>query len=554
MKNLILTVFLILSLSISAVEAASTDEEDSVFSLKVDLPDEEDSFAETDLEALFTDEDMIEQLDDADEDSAPAEELLKNEELIWGGIYRGKFTFSYDWDNIVTEEYDPLTPTSKSLTPVVSGNLYFDSRPDTEFRVFGKFKLTTEDTTLFGGLGDIAGLADLENISVETDENDNFVINFGDPEEEEEEDSENTAGEEEPGTGTPPSITISVFELFSDFSYKDTLFFRFGKHTIKWGVGYFWSPADILNLTSIDVENPDQDREGPVSLKTHIPFNLNNSYLFLIANEGIEPSETAVAPKFEFVLGGSEIGIGAYYQKALAPRAVVMITSSVRDFNIFTEGVVSYGSDKTFIRRSKDQSAAEQDVEDDFEIVLDTYTLESIPVFSGTAGFSYMHEFENNAGSLMLMGQYLFNGEGYKDSSLLKAGYYLLQNTDSNGLALPAEEQPEDYIEPPAIGFGDLTNFGQHYGALIINWNNIFNTDLNFTAFAMANFSDLSGIVSPSLSYTFFNRITLSTGFRVTFGNEGDELTNPAALFSGGENQGPTLSITIDASIGGGSF
>ena len=39
-----------------------------------------------------------------------------------------------------------------------------------------------------------------------------------------------------------------VSELFSDFQFRDTLFFRAGKQTINWGVGYFFSPADLLYI------------------------------------------------------------------------------------------------------------------------------------------------------------------------------------------------------------------------------------------------------------------------------------------------------------------
>ena len=71
----------------------------------------------------------------------------------------------------------------------------------------------------------------------------------------------------------------------------------------------------------------------------------------------------------------TEIGVGAFYQRDLAPRAVATVTTTIGDFAVFGEGVASWGSDRVFVRPSKDQTAAEDDLEDDLEIVLDTYTV-----------------------------------------------------------------------------------------------------------------------------------------------------------------------------------
>lgn len=130
------------------------------------------------------------------------------------------------------------------------------------------------------------------------------------------------------------------------------MFFRAGKHTIHWGTGYFFSPADVLNLTSIDPEEPEEQREGPVSLKTHIPVNVHNGYLYLIVHDIDKPDEIAAAPKIEFVIGNTETGIGAYIRKDDSPRGVVAVTTPFLDLDLFGEAVVSYGSDITFIRET----------------------------------------------------------------------------------------------------------------------------------------------------------------------------------------------------------
>jgi hypothetical protein len=560
------------------------DGEDAIDeSEETDDAGEIDVFALDDLDKLFESGDMIEEADESAtaEDAAPQDQFLVTEKVEWGGNFRGTLGMSWTWNDLWTPGFD-ITAYSASLSPTVSSSLYFDARPKNTFRVFGKMKIATgsaADSFLSGidltDLGNVdltalifpqpaqpAQTADGSDDQPPSDEDtDPGTPGDYDPDADLDPvvDEETDESEEQEGSGTPlfeqpTSLTLSIPELFADFSWEDKLFFRFGKHTIKWGVGYFWSPADVLNLTPIDTEDPTADREGPISLKVHLPFQVHNAYFYLISNNADEPLDLALAPKFEFVVGNTELGIGAFYQRRLAPRAIAMFSTSIRDVDIFGEGIVSYGSDRIFVRRAADQSRATSDRDDDLETVLETYTEDSRPFFSGTIGLIYLNMDKN----INLYGQYLFNGEGYKNSSLLEPAYYLLQNPDSNGLAIPdGEERPDDYEDPPALSVGDVTNFGRHYAAMGINFNEIGDTALSITTFGLVNFNDLSGIFSPSLSVKIFDYITINFGIRMTFGEPGDEYTDPTALLGVGDGDGsggPLISITLDVSMGGGSF
>ena len=72
-------------------------------------------------------------------------------------------------------------------------------------------------------------------------------------------------------TESPLDPNLRLHELFADFVLGDRAFFRVGKQTINWGVGYFFSPADIINVGRIDPENPEAEREGPVALRLNLP-------------------------------------------------------------------------------------------------------------------------------------------------------------------------------------------------------------------------------------------------------------------------------------------
>lgn len=523
-----------------------------------DIGDAVDPFA--DLDSLF-DEEMVEVVEDPDAIVDPEQGLLESEELRWGGRIRGNLSTDFRWDTTSPDDFDPVDPDERALSPSIGADLFFDARPDPQFRAFGEFKIETSGSddgdNLTGAINDAAISGDLpegwtREEELETgdtviiDDNGDEVFRVA---------AESDEEEYEPGTGTAPSLELSVYELFSDFNYREQLFFRFGKHTIQWGAGYFFSPADVLNLSAVDAEDPTADREGPVSLKTQYPFGINNAYLYLIANTGARPLEVAVAPKLEVVVGQTELTLAGYYQRALAPRIIGMFSTSVGEVDLFGEGVVSLGSDRVFVRASQKQLTEFTDPPDGLETVLDTYTIDWLPLVSATAGFRYLKELEEDRGSLLFLGQYFFNGEGYADSSLLEAAAFLAQNPDTNGLALDESAQPDDYAEPPALGFGDLSNWGRHYAAASLGWTGILGSDLGVTLFGLLNLSDLSGIVTPALQFPLLEEFSLSVSGRLTFGDQGDEYTNPAALFTGEDDAtGGTFGLTLSIGLGGGSF
>ena len=523
------------------------------------------------LDALFATDEMIDDAADPDavQAAAPQADLLRTEGVRWGGRISGSVGLDYEWDDVWTPDFGIFDPTGESLTPTIAADLFFDARPQEEFRAFGKLQITTTADgggLDFGGFTFTAGQVDESNLPEgwTAEENEDGETEIRNEEgtliitlpAEDEIDDEAEDEEDEGSTGTAPGLEISVFELFADYVWKDTLFFRFGKHTIKWGTGYFFSPADVLNLTAVDAEDPTADREGPISLRVLYPFGITgNAYFYAITNTGAGPLDVAIAPKVEFAVGSGEVGIGGYYQRTLAPRLVGLYSGSFGEIDLFGEAVLLYGSDRVFVTPSRDQSAAEEDPDDDLEMVLDTYQVSDGLFLDATAGFRYLKEWDGGT-SLALIGQYFWNGEGYAaaDASLRPAAVRLLANPGENGLAIEDEAaQPEGYEDPPALGFGDLANWGRHYAGLTVALSNLFDTNLGLSVFGLVNMSDWSGIVTPAVSWRFLERFSLSASARFTFGGPDDEFTDPAAIFSG-ETAEPTFGLTFSLSMPGGSF
>ena len=204
---------------------------------------------------------------------------LENTKFRIGGSLNSELSLKYLWIDPYTPKGDHTkafsNPEQALLLPTLGANLFFDARPVPNLKLYGKF--------VFG-------------FPFEKSLNGTAVAPPPLP----------------PGTTVPVTVNgspnIKIWELYTDFSAKDIAFFRFGKHTVKWGTGYFYSPADVINISRINPQNPREDREGPVSLRTHIaiPRTQYNIWLYLLPDtEQAKPQNTAAAGKAEFVFGGT---------------------------------------------------------------------------------------------------------------------------------------------------------------------------------------------------------------------------------------------------------
>ena len=313
---------------------------------------------------------------------------------------------------------------------------------------------------------------------------------------------------------------VRVKELFSDFTIGDALFLRGGKHTIAWGVGYFFSPADVLNLTAIDPEDPDAEREGPVSLRANLPIGFHNLYLYALADPIDGGVQLAAAPKAEVVLDGAEVGIGAYYRPDRVPRAMLTLSTSLLEFDLFAELEASLGSDRRFVERAARGSG-------------NRYGLRAVrnsdDLFAAaTAGLRYTYTPEAGDWSATVAGQYLWNGEGYEDASLLR------DNRAGVAALLAAGD----------LSFADLVFQGRHYAAASLNVALGRGADWSAGVFWLSNLSDGSGQVSPSLTFRPADRFSLRAGATLTYGPDGAEMTP----------FGSRIGATLTATLGSGRF
>ena len=390
-----------------------------------------------------------------------------------GGSYRFSLTGEAAWASLEELTDAPLEPESQGVTVDLGATVFLDARPAEDFRVFGKVDLSYPFTT--------------------------------------DEDAQPPRGFDD---------IVSVRELFSDFTIGDVLFLRGGKHTIAWGVGYFFSPADVLNLTSIDPEDPEAEREGPVSLRANLPVDFHNLYLYVIADPGDDGVQLAAAPKAEFVVGGTEVGIGAFYHPGRVPRAMLTVSTSVRDFDLFGELEASLGSDRRFVETA-DRGP---DTPHGLRAVRNT----DDPFAAATGGLRYTYRPEEGDWSATFAGQYLWNGEGYEDAAVLR--------DNRRGVM--------KLLESGDLSFGDLIYPGRHYAAASLNFSLGRDRDWSMGAFWLSNLSDGSARVSPSVTFRPADQLSLRAAASVTYGEDGAEMTP----------FGSRVGASVTATLGSGRF
>jgi hypothetical protein len=418
--------------------------------------------------------------------------LLRTNGTEIGGTYFFSASPTWTWTT-----NSPLSqPAEQGLNPTLGVQMFFDAKPQVAkqgetFHVYGKFDFFSPFA---------AGA---------------YTSDFS------------PARFNEPILATDLSQSFKLEELFADFNWGQAVWFRAGKQTVKWGVGYFFSPADVLSLTAIDPSNPTAAREGPIALKTQVPFGQDNFYLYTVASSALTPQQVAWAPKLEIVLGNAELAVAGYYRPDMVvrPRAMLMASFPVWIADVYGEAVGSYGSERNWVQ---DQGG-----------IYSTYTDPSDIFFQGTIGFSVRWNDSLENWNLTLNGQYYYNGQGYQDPSMVTG----LVNTPVQLLAL----ETTGGLLPT-----DLVFAGRHYAAASAGLSKIMGSGWGLSLTWVGNLSDGSGEVAPGVSYIVTKDVTVSLSAPYWYGATGTQFTTPQVFGGGyggysvpGTLVAPSLSVTL---------
>lgn len=309
---------------------------------------------------------------------------------------------------------------------------------------------------------------------------------------------------------TDAGVTFELSELFADFSVDDRVFVRAGKQTVNWGVGYFFSPANLVNLEEIDPEDPEAELLGPVSVKAQVPVGTDNLTGYLILGDAGAGSALSGAARYEFLVQGYEVTTGTIVEDSGHVAAMATGTGDVAGVTVFAEAVLEGGSDKVFVVKDPNSPTG-----------LATSTSGSL-FFSGTLGARYSTS-ADDLFTFSASAQYYFNGLGYADAGVL---------TD-NPAAVAA------LVGAGELSVADLQGRGQHYGAAHLSAPEVAQSDLTPSVFWLGNLSDGSGLVSASLDYGGTDYLTPSLGYRFHYGAVGAEYG------AGGTGHSLSLSVSV---------
>lgn len=388
---------------------------------------------------------------------------LESKKLRIGGSLSSSMGINYAWVDPYSKKDDYLKSFKDgkgTFNTTLNGSLFFDARPNEDLKLYGKF--------LFGFPFEksLSGALTVPKNSFGPLPPNDIILPIG----------------------VNGAANIKIQELYTDFSAKNIAFFRFGKHAVKWGTGYFYSPADVINISRIDPQDPTADREGGISLRTHIiiPKTQHNIWLYLLPPEqkdGFDPKYTAGAAKGEFVVGNWELGFGGWYKYEKAPRLITTVSGSIAGkVAVFGEGVFAWGSDYTYYKAD-----------------MSSYTEKNKPFFQATLGGSYSNADTNTTIAL----QYFYNGFGYS-------------NTDVSTSIL---EKAEDPVSLSDASFRKklqnvlaMGNRGQHYIALNISQNKLGTDKLSLNLFQQFAISELEGFSKLTLNWKIYKFASMSTG------------------------------------------
>ncbi len=317
------------------------------------------------------------------------------------------------------------------------------------------------------------------------------------------------------GYSTEEGLHFDLRELFADFDIEDRVYLRAGKQTVNWGVGYFFSPANLVNLERVDPENPEAELSGPIAIKAQVPLGNNNLSAYLLMNDLGEDNNLSFATRYEFLVEGYEITSGGIIEDNGHWAFMATGSGAIADVNVFAEVILEGNSKKVFI--VEDSTAP---------LGLSTATSDSLFV-SATFGARYSYTTEDELYSLSASAQYFFNGKGYADTSIF---------TDN-------PEKIAGLIGSGSVSIADLQERGQHYLAFNLSSPDVAKTNLTPSALWLANLSDGSGLVNTSLRYDGIDYLSPSLSYRYSYGSEGAEYT------PNGESHSLVLALTISGSF-----
>lgn len=152
---------------------------------------------------------------------------------------------------------------------------------------------------------------------------------------------------------TDPDVSTALDEFWFKWDYNDLVYFTYGKQHLKWGSGRFWNPTDF---TAQEVRDPlalFDRRLGQELLKIHIPQEKSghNYYLILQSQGAVRSDDLGVALRGEWSVGSSaEVALSAYTRRGSAQKLGFDLSTALGPLDLNIELATQKRLSRTFYR------------------------------------------------------------------------------------------------------------------------------------------------------------------------------------------------------------
>jgi hypothetical protein len=133
-------------------------------------------------------------------------------------------------------------------------------------------------------------------------------------------------------------FSLSVDEMFFDYSIAEKLFFRIGKQANTWGNERIFTFTNLIS-----------DGSAGLAIKGYVPFGGNGITVAILDQGAWHPDSTypglhtmAYLSKFDFVLGKVELQVSGRYRSAEGIKTVAALKTSVFGIDLFHESMLSF--------------------------------------------------------------------------------------------------------------------------------------------------------------------------------------------------------------------
>jgi hypothetical protein len=298
-----------------------------------------------------------------------------------------------------------------------------------------------------------------------------------------------------PGPGTLTLVQnqttlLDIKEVFVDFNFANTVYFRAGKQVLQWGTGYFWNPTDLINVSHKSFTNLNALLDGVFGLRGDVTFTPSfHLYTFINLNGVQDLTDVAYAARTEFLAGKAELGLVGWYEYNKIPVFGADLTMPLFwELNMTGEASLSYG-----------------DNQQKYDTSGNAYSVSSQLVPKVDLGLSRTFDAFNVQDRVSVMTEFFWNSDGYNQNMF----------QDLTGLNLNTF-----YSTYYHAGY-----YGQYYGALFISIGSFGLTNMTLSLDGLCNFSDMSAIALVGLSYEPVSNFTLQVQVGSYLGANNGEYT-----------------------------